>query len=314
MHSIAHPYLIPAVAVILDMIFGDPRHLPHPVRLIGAWLDLCERHIRKKRIRLRIAGWITVFLSAAGAWWIVNLLTHIPLFGTFIAVYLAYAGLALGCLLKEARKVVKILESGDLIQAQQALSLLVSRDTSTLGQNGIRQTLAETVSENLNDGFVAPLFYLCLFGPGGLWAYKTISTMDSMWGYRTERFQDLGRGAAKMDDVLAWVPARLTAYLMLLAAQLKRGFDVTKAKANYKHDAKKMESPNAGWPMAAAAWIIGGTMGGPTVYFGKIKDKPILGPVGRKWDAHMINDLLSLCFRTGVIAACVCIPILGWLS
>ncbi|NDV19171.1 cobalamin biosynthesis protein CobD [Pseudodesulfovibrio sp. JC047] len=303
-------FIIPTLAVMLDTLFGDPKHLPHPVRLIGAGLEWCEKTIRASGLDLRLAGWLTVFLFAAGVWGLVELLMNIPYLGVLIGLYLAYAGLARGCLIRESRKALSLIESNNLDAARTAVSMLVSRDTRNLDAEALRQTLAETVSENLNDGFVAPLFYLCLLGPGGLWAYKTVSTMDSMWGYRTERFNDLGQGAAKTDDILAWIPARITAYLMLIAA-IGRGLDISSAKKQYKNDARKMESPNAGWPMATAAWLLRGHMGGPTVYFGQIKDKPSLGPVGKVWNAAMAQRLITLCDRTGSLAAWVFIPVLG---
>ena len=143
------------------------------------------------------------------------------------------------------------------------------------------------MSENLNDGFVAPMFYLAIFGPGGLWAYKAVSTMDSMWGYKTDEYGELGYGAAKIDDVLAWIPARITACLMLFVGKW-RGLAYYEDRSNFQIDAKKMESPNAGWPMAAAAWLFAGQMGGPAKYFGEMKEKPVLGPVGGVWDKNKI--------------------------
>ncbi|BDQ32727.1 adenosylcobinamide-phosphate synthase CbiB [Pseudodesulfovibrio portus] len=302
--------IIPVIAVALDSVFGDPKSLPHPVRFIGKLLELYEGSARRVRIPLRAAGWVAVFLFAVSAWGAVAYLTAIPYLGVVIGVYFAYAGLALGCLMKDARTVARLLDYGSMAEARRELAMLVSRDTGTLDEAGLRRTLAETVSENLNDGFVAPLFYLSLFGPGGMWAYKTVSTMDSMWGYRTERYRDLGRGAAKTDDLLAWIPARITARIMLFAGR-RLGLDHAAAKANYKGDALKMESPNAGWPMAAAAWLAGGQMGGPTVYFGKIKDKPLLGPTGQDWDKGKIRTLIRLCGATGNWAAWMLIPSLG---
>lgn len=252
--------VVPAVAMILDSLFGDPSDWPHPVRYIGQGLDLFEASVRKVKLNLRTAGWLAVILFAVGSWSIAEILIAIPYVGILIAFYLAYAGLALGGLVKDARKVALLLDSGDVPGARKALSMLVSRDTSELDPAGIRRTLAETVSENLNDGFVAPMFYLALFGPGGLWAYKAVSTMDSMWGYRTERFKDLGYAAAKTDDLLAYIPARLTAWALLLTGWM-RGLNYREAKIRFAEDATRMESPNAGWPMAAAAWLMRGQMG-----------------------------------------------------
>jgi adenosylcobinamide-phosphate synthase len=308
-----HPaavFLIPALAVVLDRLVGDPVNWPHPVRLIGRGLDLFEAATRRLGVNLRLAGWGAVVLFAGGAWFAVAELMSIRYLGPLLAVYFAYAGLALGCLLKDARRVAELLDSGDLPGARTALSMLVSRETTGLDAPDIRRTLAETVSENLNDGFTAPLFYLALLGPGGLWAYKAVSTMDSMWGYRTARYIHLGQGAARTDDVLAWIPARLTAFFLFIAGK-RLGLKAATARGRYREDARKMESPNAGYPMAAAAWLLEGRMGGPTVYFGKVKDKPVLGPEGTWWDGAKLHKLFRLAGKTGTLAACVLIPVLG---
>jgi adenosylcobinamide-phosphate synthase len=308
-----HPaavFLIPALAVVLDRILGDPAGWPHPVRFIGKGLDLFEAAARRTGVNLRLAGWGAVLLFAWAAWFVVAEFSSIPYLGPLLAVYFAYAGLALGCLLKDARRVAELLDSGDLTGARTALSMLVSRETAELDAPAIRRTLAETVSENLNDGFTAPLFYLALLGPGGLWAYKAVSTMDSMWGYRTDRYIDLGQGAAKTDDVLAWIPARLTAFFLFIAGK-RLGLKAATARGRYRDDARKMESPNAGWPMAASAWLMEAQMGGPTVYFGKVKDKPVLGPEGTWWDGAKLHKLFRLAAKTGTLAAWVLIPVLG---
>ena len=308
-----HPavvFLIPALAVILDRLFGDPVNWPHPVRFIGKGLDLFEAAARRLNFNLRLAGWGGVLLFAGGAWLIVDGLTAIPYLGPLLALYFAYAGLALGCLLKDACRVAGLLDSGDLPGARHALSMLVSRETAGLDAPAIRRTLAETVSENLNDGFTAPLFYLALFGPCGLWAYKAVSTMDSMWGYRTDRFIQLGQGAAKTDDFLAWIPARLTAFFLFIAGK-RLGLKAATARGRYLDDARRMESPNAGHPMAATAWLLEAQMGGPTVYFGKIKDKPVLGPEGADWTRAKLHKLFRLIGRTGALAAWTLIPVLG---
>lgn len=313
MESFVFAFFVPVVAVILDSLFGDPSHLPHPVRYIGTGLDMFESSARKVGIDLRAAGWIAVLIFSIGAWSIAELLMAIPYIGVLIAIYLGFAGLALGCLVKDARKVASLLDIGDLDGARSALAMLVSRDTSKLDPNGVRRTLAETVSENLNDGFVAPMFYLAIFGPGGLWAYKTVSTMDSMWGYRTSEYKDLGYAAAKTDDWLAFIPARLTSCLMLLMG-MRFGLAVDDAKENYKADAATMESPNAGWPMAAAAWLFGGQMGGQSVYFGIVKEKPVLGPEGAVWDKKMVRELITFCKKVGHASAWLFILTLGWLQ
>lgn len=313
MESLVFAYIVPFTAVILDSLFGDPKGFPHPVHYIGKGLDLYEASARKVGINLRSAGWAAVLLFSAAVWGLAEFFMAIPYLGVIVAVYLGYAGLALGCLVKDARRVASLLDTGDLPGARTALSYLVSRDTSQLDPNQVRSTLAETVSENLNDGFVAPMFYLAIFGPGGMWAYKTVSTMDSMWGYKTDEYRELGYAPAKMDDLLAFIPARITAWMMILVGK-RYGLDSVSAKANVTNDAVKMESPNAGWPMSAAAWLFGGQMGGEYVYFGKAKSKPVLGPEGRMWDKSMIRSLISFCKSVGHLSAWGMILALGWLQ
>ena len=301
---------IPILAVALDWLIGDPKSWPHPVRVIGATLDAIEASAEKVDLSIKTTGWITLLSFPALAWGITAILISLPILGSLVAVYLSFAGLALGCLLKDAEEVTRQIDRGKLEDARKALSYLVSRDTSAMDAPEMRKTLAETMSENLNDGFVAPLFYLCLLGPGGLWAYKVVSTMDSMWGYRTTRFQELGFAGARADDVLAYVPARLTAKL-LMGAGSRMGLNTELAAANYQGDAQQMESPNAGHPMAAAAWLAMGEMGGKFVYGGKLKDKPVMGPKGSSWDAKKLRTLFQLCRKAGFYAICTFIPVLG---
>ncbi|QGY41160.1 cobalamin biosynthesis protein CobD [Pseudodesulfovibrio cashew] len=310
MESAFYVLLLPALAVFLDARLGDPHHFPHPVRFIGKGLDSFEYLARKIGRNLHLAGFLALVLFPLAAWGLVAWLMVIPYVGFLIGLYFAYAGLALGCLLRECREVASKIDRGDLSGARMALSMLVSRDTDALDEQGIRRTLAETLSENLNDGFVAPLFYLVLLGPGGMWAYKTVSTMDSMWGYKTEAYRKLGFAAAKTDDILAYVPARITAWLLLSVGK-GRGLDADTARRCFRKDAAKMESPNAGWPMAAAAWLLQGQMGGATVYFGKVKEKPVLGPEGKLWDASMIRKLIAVCQATGYRAAWIFILLFG---
>jgi len=215
-------FSLPVLATVLDLLLGDPSRMPHPVRLIGRWLDWLEAHARQWRLGLKASGALCVALTAGSAWALVEFLTGLRFIGMFASLYFAYAGLALGQLLAEGRDALELMEEGNLAEAREAVGMLVSRDTSGMDEPELRRTLAETLSENLCDGYVAPLFYLVLGGPALLWAYKAVSTMDSMWGYRTERFRDLGWAAARADDVLAFVPARLTALLLLGAGALMR--------------------------------------------------------------------------------------------
>jgi adenosylcobinamide-phosphate synthase len=291
---------MPVAAVILDLAVGDPNALPHPVRLIGRVLDFLAPLATGGRARFLKGAACTVLVAgAAGA--AALTLSKIPYIGVFIALYLAFAGLALGRLLRDARRVRGLLAAGDVEEARKALAMLVSRDVSGMDEPDLRRSLAESVAENVNDAFTAPFFWFVLLGPGGLWVYKAVSTMDSMWGYKTEKWREAGRFPARADDVLAWLPARITAFLMIAAGVALR-LDWRAAYDNLLEDARKSESPNAGWPMAAAAWLMGARMGGPTPYFGEITDKPLIGPEG-EWADGKLARLDRLALATGLAGA-----------
>ncbi|MGE4553869.1 MAG: CobD/CbiB family cobalamin biosynthesis protein, partial [Desulfovibrionaceae bacterium] len=166
--------ILPGLAGTLDLALGDPPGAPHPVRLIGRAADLVEAWARSDERHLRLKGGLAVFALAALSGSLVYLLDAIPYLGWACAVYFAYAGLALGCLLREGRAVARLLNEDRLIDARRRLAGLVSRDTANMGPDALRRSLAETLSENLGDGLVAPLFFLVLLGPPGLWAYKAV--------------------------------------------------------------------------------------------------------------------------------------------
>jgi len=283
----------------LDLLFGDPADWPHPVRLIGRALDRLEGWARRSWLGPRLAGGVAVAGLAGASMLLVRLLTGLPLLGEMLALYLGYAGLALGCLLREVQAVLNLLESGRLAAARVHLAGLVSRDTADMTEEEVLRALGETLAENFNDGFVAPFFWLSLLGPAALWGYKAVSTADSMWGYRTERFEELGKAGARADDALAWVPARLAALLIWMAGWMlgKRA-----AWQDIAADARTMDSPNAGWPMSAAAHAAGVSMGGPTRYFGEIKDKPPLGPRGVIWSATGIRRMRRIIVTAALLA------------
>jgi len=298
-------FLIPLLAVILDVAIGDPQRIYHPVRTLGSLFDREESLARETgRLSLKWWGILFVLVNVLVVWFLVRLFTAIPLLGWLLALYLAYTGLALGQLWRDGKRVARLIDDKDLPAARLALAQLVTRDTTDMDEQALRRALAETMSENLNDGFVAPFFYLVIGGPALLWVYKVVNTMDSMWGYKTERYRELGWAAARADDVLAFLPARMTAFFMLAAGWVM-SLDMHRAFDNMRTDALKTESPNAGWPMAAAAWLLGAKVGGPAVYMGQTKDKPWLGPVGPDggaWDSGRTALLLRLIMATGLVA------------
>jgi len=294
-------FLLPAAAFALDLIVGDPPAWPHPVRLLGVILERLERVISPASpAKKRFLGLVVTLCLSLGVFGLVRWLTAIPWAGGPIALVLAFWGLALGQLLRETRNVSSLLQKGRLEEARLALAMLVSRETAHLDEAGLWRTLAETLSENFCDGFVAPYFFLCLGGVPLLWVYKTVSTMDSMWGYKTARYADMGWAGARADDLLAFVPARLAGLSLLAAGALMgsgepgrfAGLGIRRTLRAVRIDARKMASPNAGWPMAAAAWLCGATMGGQAFYFGESVEKPRLGPPdGAQWNFFRLRLL-----------------------
>jgi len=294
--NLAHYWWIPILAVLLDRIIGDPPNLPHPVRWIGALLKNIEPRARRFIASERLAGLFATGLAIFITWAAVRALLLLPLsLATVCAVYLGFAGLALGQLLREGKTALALLIKNDLPGARSAVGMLVSRDVSNADFDELCRVLAESLAENLNDAFVAPFFWFIMGGPVGLWLYKTVSTMDSMWGYPYAPWTRFGTAAARLDDILAYIPARLTAVFLYYGIRLKKRSQgiVYPTFAWIVRDAKTMKSPNAGWPMAACAWIYGATMGGKAVYDGKIVDKPLLGPPDTRWTTTTLQNLLD---------------------
>ena len=206
-------------------------------------------------------------------------------------------------------------ESADILCARTGVGWLVSRDVSGMERPVLRKTLADTLSENFTDAFVAPCFWLTVGGPVALWAYKAVSTMDSQWGYLTSEWRNLGNAAARSDDVLAWLPARLSVFILWFTNWLATLFPALKSWQGewpgfrrIRRDAGGMPSPNSGWSMAACAWLAGGRMAGPSVYFGKIVHKGWIGPPG-EWTRSKLLQLCRLMFMGSIIGA-----VLLWIS
>lgn len=308
---------LPLAALALDLIIGDPPRLPHPVRGI-AWLANRLEKLLRPRLEALDAGAAGTALVLAASGGVAYGIVLLPKAAALAAwLYLTFAGLALGQLLREGKKALRLLEAADteatakkdggnapaLDAARAAVQQLVSRDVSQSDSPTLAKTLAETLSENLNDAFVAPFFWLMLGGPVGLWLYKAASTLDSMWGYPHEPWTRFGRVAAKLDDVLAFVPARLTVLFLRLSAPLCGARGKWPGWSAVAGQARSMASPNAGWPMAACAWMHAAPMGGAAVYAGVVKQKPLLGPSEGSWDTSTLTRLLRHVRAAGLLAA-----------
>ncbi len=283
--------MILALAILLGFLLdqllgdppGDPPRWPHPVRWIGALIRIGEAALRRG-LPERLAGVILVLLilgvTGLGVWGLlaVAVLLH-PLAWFGVAAALIYFGLATRSLADHARAVIVPLEKGDLNVARRELAKIVGRDTHELESEPVCRACIETVAENTTDGIVAPLFYAALGGPVALWVYKAINTLDSMVGYKNQRYRRFGWAAARLDDVANFIPARLTLLLIPLAALLTGHRGGQSLRTGWR-DGRKHPSPNAGWAEAAMAGALQVQLGGVSTYQGVPSEKPLLGDLG----------------------------------
>lgn len=277
------------MGVVLDSIIGDPHFLPHPIRLIGKWIshlddkllgddfsDLSEKEQKKK-------GFILVFAVIIP----VVILTFVLVYGVYyldtiagivVESIVSFYCLSLKSLFKESQKVIITLHEEGIEKAREALSMIVGRDTKILNKNEIIKATVETVAENTSDGAIAPLFYLFIGGPVLGMLYKAINTMDSMVGYKSERYTNFGYAAAKLDDVANFIPSRLCGRLIIFAATVMSSeFSGKEAKRIYKRDRFNHSSPNSAQSESAFAGAMGIQLGGGAYYFGKWVEKPLIG-------------------------------------
>lgn len=275
---------IPLIAgFVLDRFFGDPLSRFHPVVLIGKIIGACDRKFRKGNSRDPAGGILTVMIvcavSAAVPAVILYLLDRYAgwICSTAAASLLCWQMLAARGLKTESMKVYEALAENDIEKARYALSMIVGRDTESLDETGIIRAAVETVAENTSDGVTAPMFYMAVFGVPGLFFYKAVNTMDSMIGYKNEKYMLFGRAAARLDDLLNFVPARITAVLMILAAAILPGMSGHSAAAVYRRDHRKSTSPNSGCTESVTAGALGIRLLGPAYYFGKLVDKAFIG-------------------------------------
>jgi adenosylcobinamide-phosphate synthase len=282
------PLLIIPAAIALDWLLGDPRDLPHPIVGIGKLISLLETALRRAGADGRYGGVLLVTLTVAGTtaagWAIISALYQVhPWVGIGGEIALAWFCLAAHSLHRESALVATALQRGDLPAARQALANIVGRDTAHLEEPEIWRGAVETVAENTADGVIAPLFYLMLGGPVLALAYKAVNTLDSMVGYRNERYLHFGWAAARLDDLANWLPARLTGLLMVATAPLI-GLSSRGSWQIMRRDGRNHASPNSGIPEAAAAGALAIQLGGTNWYFGQPVVKPTIGDETRPLD------------------------------
>lgn len=305
----------------MDLCFGDPRWLPHPVRWIGRWISKAEKLLRPcfKRSEKgeRRAGVLLVCSVVIP----VGLVTAVILAAAFCLHPLAYLAveslmtyqlLAVKSLKDESMKVCHALKAGDLEGARYAVSMIVGRDTKPLTDLGITKAAVETVAENTSDGVIAPLFYTALGGPVLGWIYKAVNTMDSMVGYQNEAYLNFGRAAARLDDLVNFIPARLAALLMI-AASFLTGLDGRGAWRIFRRDRFCHKSPNSAQTEAACAGALGIRLAGDAWYFGVLHQKPTIGDPIRETEYEDIRRANRLLYGTAVLALLLVQLALAWL-
>ena len=262
---------------LLDFIFGDPSRLPHPIVWFGKMISWGEHHLNKGSYRMAKGGVMAIVLILMAffiVWGLKQLIPNMVLWLILDTIIIFYC-LAGTTLIREVREVFLALDRS-LEEGRQQVARIVGRDTSQLSAQEVRTAALETLAENLSDGVIAPLFWFALLGTPGILAYKMVNTLDSMIGYRTERYKDFGCWAAHIDDVANYIPARLTALLMVIASS-----KLSLLNFVWKNG-RKHASPNSGYPEAALAGILNCRFGGPHYYFGELFDKPYIGENDRE--------------------------------
>lgn len=275
----------------LDAMFGDPRWLPHPVRVMGrciTWLDHRVRMICRSGTSLRfagvcLAGGLPIMMYCIGAVVIEEAERFAAWLGSVLSIGLASTTLAARDLWDHVRAVNGPLDAGDLPAARRSVAMIVGRDTAELSESEVARATVETVAESAADGVIAPLFYLAVGGAPLALAYKAINTLDSMIGHQDQRYADFGWASARLDDLTNWIPARITAVLLIVGAGLTTGRlkEVRNGWEVFRRDGSKHPSPNSGRPEAAMAGILGVKLGGTNFYDGIAQERPVLGQEGR---------------------------------
>ena len=258
--------LVTVLAYFIDRVFGEFRFIKHPIIVIGEYISFFTEHFYRDSIfrGFLLVGTLLSLVSLLSFVFVTLTSYLVPWLETFV--------LALVSSMFIAHKMLRdaVLEIASVEDKKGAIAMLVSRDTEDMSESEIYKAAIETYAENLSDGVVAPLLYLLLFGLPGIVLYKSINTMDSMVGYRNEKYERFGKVAAILDDIVNYIPSRITALIIMLLSRQKNLFSFYK-------DGKKHDSPNAGHPITAMALHIGKKLGGDTSYFGKIKKKSYFG-------------------------------------
>lgn len=303
-------------AFALDLLLGDPKQWPHPVRWMGTAATVLETLSRRHFRNLKVAGVVTVATLATGTYALIATALGIadgfhPALHWCLETVLIYTTLSMRGLYDESRPVRVHLKDSNLRAARESLSWIVGRDTARLDEKEIIRATVETVAENTVDGVIAPLFYACIGGAPLALAYKCINTLDSMFGYRNEKYREFGWASARLDDAANWIPARIGGLLLVLAAWAT-GQSAGGAWITMRQDGQNHLSPNAGIPEAAAAGALGVRLGGGQFYQEVWIEKPALGQANRELEPEDILRAHRLLFAASGLAliAFVCVLVI----
>lgn len=316
---------------VLDLIFGDPQGFPHPVRWIGTVIArLTDRYLkkagratertkndeayirqRKRRYGLYMVIEVVLLTGLVSAAVLIFCWYVHPILGCAMEAFMTYQMLAAKSLRTESMRVYTALRNGTLEDARHAVSMIVGRDTAQLDREHVAMAAVETVAENTSDGEIAPMLCFALGGPVLGWMYKAVNTMDSMVGYKNEKYIDFGRAAAKLDDAVNFLPSRISAYLMIFACRLcGRDYDAARAKRIYLRDRRKHASPNSAQTESVCAGALGLRLAGDASYFGKIVKKPFIGDRIRPTEPEDIPRANRLMYATAMLCEGSCLLIL----
>ena len=309
---------------LLDQLLGDPYFLPHPIRLIGKLISGTEQRLRRKRSKNETdksgselrqgAAMVLIVLASVvmvSSFLLLAAYNLHPYVGMAVESLMTYQILAVKCLKVESMKVYHCLRKNSLGQARAAVSMIVGRDTECLNEEGIAKAAVETVAENTSDGVIAPMLYLAAGGPILGFLYKAVHTLDSMVGYKNEKYLYFGRAAAKLDDFVNFLPARISALLMIAASYLSGSdFSGKGAWKIYRRDRRKHASPNSAQTESVCAGALSIRLAGDASYFGKTVKKPYIGEALREVEYEDIKRANHLMYVTAWLCEMLCLSVM----
>ena len=312
---------------VLDLLIGDPHFIPHPVRLIGSLISFCDKrlncdagyNISEKKLNLikykrgMLLAFTVIFATFAISVIIIVAAYSINLYAGVIAeAVMTWQILATKCLRVESMRVYDALKTDGVDAGRRAVSMIVGRDTSVLDAAGVTRAAVETIAENTSDGVIAPMFYTAIGGPVLGFVYKAVNTMDSMLGYKNDKYMYFGRFAARLDDVVNFIPARISAYLMIAAAFIGgRQFDGKNAYSIFKRDRFNHASPNSAQTESVCAGALRVQLAGDAVYFGKLVKKKYIGDGLREIEYEDIKRANRLMYITAFLCELLSVAVMS---